>query len=433
MKRFGRFIIFISSVVLLFACDGMNDIQQKYLDMAETNYIGKPLNLTFYNGYKRVTVAWRLNSDPKISKCIITWNDGNDKEEVALNSQANDSVTHSIALAEGSYNFKVYQENDKGETSLVQTGSAISYGDTYATTLSKRPFSMDLAYPKCTLNWGSADDAVKSIITYTTTDGKTVNRSVPADSTATVLSGFKVGSTFTVKTGYVLDQTLDTIYSSAETGVFPDYVIPSTSSWKILFCNSDGYFYGTDVAHSGARDADHAGAPAMIDGDINTYWQWSLDGDWYYNINGGDDLNYNFTDYYGCYGDRSDDLQIIVIDMKQSRNIIGVGITQPQDLYGCLKSAKFFVSDDASFKFVPYKQGGNLSDYNAVALNNWTQLFEYDGIPSQKNTCWKEISGEDILNGGIKGRFLKIAIISGSMYGTHGSRIAEVQVMQLNK
>jgi hypothetical protein len=425
MKIIGKFFIFVSLMLLMFACNGMNDIQKEYLDMAEINYIGKPVNLTFYNGYKRAVLAWRLNADPKIKKCIITWNDGAGKEEVSLSANANDSIMHSVALAEGTYNFKVYQENENGEKSLTLSGSAISYGDTYQSTLDQRPFTLDLSDTKCTFNWQTVDGAVQSILAYTNKSGKQVEVVVPVDSTSTTISDFSAGTNFTVRTGYVPDQSLDTIYSVPQEGIFPDYFIPDESEWKIVYCNSDNRFYGSD--------ADHAGAPAMIDGNVNTYWQWALDGDWAWNINGGDDYQYNFTDYHACEGDRNDNTQVIVIDMKQSRKVMGVGIVQPQNLWGCLKAATFYVSDDSEFKFLPVKSGGKLSDYNDVALNNWTKLFEYDDIPFQKAVSWKQLTNAEIMNGGVKGRFLKIAIITGSAYGTHGSRIAEVKIQQLKK
>lgn len=208
------------------------------------------------------------------------------------------------------------------------------------------------------------------------------------------------------------------------------FVVPDRSNWKIVFCNEDNRFYGTG--------ANYAGAPAMLDNDITTYWMYNLDGDyaWQYQGSGhalGDDYNYDFTDYHAFYGDRYTPNQVIVIDMKESRSIMGIGIVQRQDLWACLQSAKFYVSDDKEFKFVPIEKGGDAADYNNVALNNWTPLFTYSDIPSQTGICWHQLSASEIVNGGaVKGRFLKIVPLLGSRGAySHGSCIAELKVMQL--
>lgn len=209
------------------------------------------------------------------------------------------------------------------------------------------------------------------------------------------------------------------------------YVIPDRSNWKILFCNEDNKF-------GGATGADGAGAPAMIDNDINTYWMYARANDYawesYFN---GDDYDYNFKDYHAFFGDRwygdgHGGKQVIVIDMKESSHIMDIGIIQRQDADCYLVNASFAVSDDKEFKFLPQKSGGTASDYNDVALNNWTPVFTWNGIPQQKGISWKVINTDELHNHGMKGRFLKVMPLLGSWGGSyHGSCIAEIKVMQL--
>lgn len=215
------------------------------------------------------------------------------------------------------------------------------------------------------------------------------------------------------------------------------YILPDRSSWKIVFCNDDNKFADSGSPIPSVDDADHKGAPAILDDNISTYWMYGSDNDWWWNINGGDDYDYGFKDYNAFYGDRAlrdghGGKQIIIIDMQQVRRISGIGLVQRQDLAKALVKADFFVSTDNSFKFTPVQSGGNLSDYNEAGLNNWSSLFTWNDIPVQKAISWHQVTTDQLANGGVKGRFLKIVIIEAAAGSKlHGACIAEVKVQQL--
>lgn len=209
------------------------------------------------------------------------------------------------------------------------------------------------------------------------------------------------------------------------------YTVPDRSDWKILFCNEDNRFEGSE-------EDSRQGAPTIIDNDIYTYWTYARSPQWYWNTTyypDGDDYNYDFKEYHALMGARRD-TQIIVIDMKESRHVMGIGIIQRQDLARILKTAEFQVSDDEEFKFVPMKEGGDVADYNKVALNHWEYLFKYDDIPVQKELSWRRFTDSELEEEGkldkIKGRFLKFEPRKGNVGSyNHGSCLAELLVMQL--
>jgi hypothetical protein len=202
------------------------------------------------------------------------------------------------------------------------------------------------------------------------------------------------------------------------------------SDWKIVFCNSDNQRSGVSMGDSGA--------PGMIDDNKNTFWMFSYNNYWHDDpvFSGADDYDYTFTNYHACMGDRGEGYsghQIIVIDMKKQLNVLGVGIIQRQNLTWGLRKCTFAVSADDEFKFKPVKSGGNLADYDEVALNNWTTLFTWNNIPSQKAISSKKV---DITKYtfGIKGRYLKVMPILGyspDASDYHGSCISEVKVMEI--
>lgn len=177
------------------------------------------------------------------------------------------------------------------------------------------------------------------------------------------------------------------------------------SNWKILFCNSDNKMSGVDW--------DNAGATAILDDDVTSYWASSLRGDWaddwQYQHARGDDYCYDFTDYHAFAAMRQP--ISIVIDMQESVNIYGIGLIQRQDVqYADFKTADFYISDDDEFIFHSLEDGGTLSDYTDVALNNWNLLFTWSDVPQQKEISWRTLNKEDAQNKVLKGRYLKIVI-----------------------
>ena len=201
----------------------------------------------------------------------------------------------------------------------------------------------------------------------------------------------------------------------------PTYGIvePDRSQWKILFDNNDNKFTGSS--------SDNGGPYTILDGNLETYWH-SNEGSASASSASSDDYDYNFTDYNAFLDTRNANQTVFVIDMETPKHLVGVGITQRDSKYKDLKSCDIYVSNDASFNFKPFKSGGTLADYDAVALNNWTKLCSVT-VPQQSATFWQEANSSIVQNGGITGRFIKISF-TGS-YRSQYLNMAEFQVMEL--
>lgn len=199
----------------------------------------------------------------------------------------------------------------------------------------------------------------------------------------------------------------------------PKYGIvqPDRSKWKVLFCNNDNKMSGSDW--------DNDGVYAILDGNLNTYWHSNYSSP----IASSDDYDYGFDDYYAFLDSRNANQTAIVLDMQTTKHLIGVGITQRQNTsYRDFKSCDIYVSNDAAFKFKPINSGGTFADYSAVASNSWSKLCSVV-VPQQDATYWQEMDLPSILNGGVKGRFVKIQF-TGSYRG-NVLNMTEFQVLEL--
>lgn len=201
-------------------------------------------------------------------------------------------------------------------------------------------------------------------------------------------------------------------------------VYPDRSQWKVLFCNNDNKMAGSG--------SDNAGPYALLDGNVNTYWHsnWQGPSASGYQQTGhysGDDYDYLFTDYNAFFGRRSVGQTVIVLDLQTVKHLVGVGVTPRQNQWD-LKSLDVCVSNDAAFNFKPMDKGGTLSDYDAVALNNWAKLCSVN-VPQQNTTYWQKTDLSTIQNGGIKGRFVKIHFTAS--YRDPYINMSEFQVMEL--
>jgi hypothetical protein len=191
---------------------------------------------------------------------------------------------------------------------------------------------------------------------------------------------------------------VDSLVFGASTGEATD-----KDQWKILFCNSDARFW------TGHEEGN--GPSAILDNNFETYWNGFNEstGWWEY-----DDYLYDHTDYHAFSGNRSVSPVTIVIDLKKSRVISGIGIVHSWWGSCRIKTIEVYVSDDPAFLFKPKEDGGEWDDYQNVALNNWKKALTFSNIPNERTNndiFWYDLPSEQVeenINDGIKGRFLKL-------------------------
>lgn len=239
----------------------------------------------------------------------------------------------------------------------------------------------------------------------------TINRSA-LQTDHTYILPLKLISTSMGEGFEISDKVQYLIFSNPKYGI----IAPDRTNWKIAFCSSDNTRYDAST--------DIYGAPGILDGNLNSYWASAEDANWGRNYKNGDDYCYDYTEYRACEGDRPLGKIVMVVDMAEPRYVIGAGIFQRKNADRAIKSADYFVTSDPEFLFKTYKEGGSVSDYDNVALNNWTKLLTWSNIPQQSDTwSWTTTTTP------VKGRFIKMTV-TGAYHG-HFASMAEFNIRQL--
>jgi hypothetical protein len=113
--------------------------------------------------------------------------------------------------------------------------------------------------------------------------------------------------------------------------------------------------------------------------------------------------------------------------MGSAHRIVGVNARQRSGAPDS-KDAIIYVSNDSEFKFTPVNDGGNIADYNRVALNNWTRLMD---VEFAYHSEWQHFDApSDVFEeGGVKGRFVKVHFQSSWRY--ENLNMAEFRLVEL--
>lgn len=251
-------------VIATVSCSDLYETHEKYLKMGEQTYIGKADSLQVNGGFNRVELKWKLNEDPKISKCLVTWN-GN-QQPVEVEAIPGASMSKIIDIEEGKYIFKIVVMSASGKESLAQTVSGESYGTEYQSRLTNKGVASIVSSEKrATITWKPLENCIGVNLVYTNRSGVEKTIFVEGDATSTLIEDFVSDSEFKVFSLFKPERdAIDTIASQPETFRFPSIYRYDRNAWNVL-------------AVSDETASDGGGKDALIDDKLNTYWhsQWS--------------------------------------------------------------------------------------------------------------------------------------------------------------
>jgi hypothetical protein len=338
--------ISIAILLLLVSCKGMNDNIEEYLDRGETNYIGCPDSVSVFGGKERLLLKWRVNADPRIESCTVSWNDLNNEPQsetfpVDRNSLENEYMSIPMSMPEGSYLFKIMHTGSKGYPSVAVEVPGKVYGERYQSTLNPRTIAEAVTFPdRVEITWGPADNGVTRMeVTYELAAGGTRTIEAPADEEVTALPDNKTGGEYSWITYYkpepfVLDEF--SVVSRTETVPIASY--PLDKSWWSAFAP-------TNDTHGWGQ-----GAAAVIDNNHGTFW---------HSVNGRGD-------------DDPDRPYYVEIDMKTVKNIASFTIdkryqTRTLEVRSCLDAVQWEVLGSISYS------DGNEHGIGTLTLGDITQ------------------------------------------------------------
>lgn len=334
----------------LAACGDLNDVHKEYLAMGEETYVGRADSLQANGGFKRIELKWMLNADPKISKCIITW-EGNDKPiAIPIDHYTEGYLSKIIDMPEGKYIFTIYTQSESGKTSLTQTVSGEVYGDKYQSRLSQKGIQSISADPKgAVITWLPEEGCIGVNLSYVNKDGVTKKLYVAGDAVTTTIADFVLGSKLSMSSVYKPEKNaIDEIQTLESNLYFPKFYTISKTDWDNLY-------------HADYKDVDRTGWTAEAnteelvgEGDVNGRAMTLLDG------------NYD-TFWHSQWKDASPAPvlpHIIIIDMKRQQDIISVELARRKDNKD-VKTVAFSISNDKQ----TWTDFGELSFPNSGAPN----------------------------------------------------------------
>jgi len=384
MKDMIKYVLCGAALLFMTACGDMYEIHEKYLKMGEETYIGLVDNLEANSGFNRIELRWTLNADPRISKCVITWDENEPAVEVPISSDRNinDTISTIISLAEGKYIFDVVSMSESGKSSLTQTVSGEVYGSNYQEGLNVQAISsMEASLAGVTINWIQTEGCTGTELIYTNADGVVKTVSVTPEDESTLLPDAVLGTSFSLVSKYKeSDEMIDEIPTLAKEIDFPTYYVVSSEEWSTV---SDQYIEAdrsswtiTASTEETVGEGTSGFAYCVLDGDLSSFWHSQWRGD-------------------GAYPPLPHEL---VIDMQQTTDILSIELARRQNNKDT-KNITFSISADGT---------------------NWTELgelkFPNDVAPNAKIL---------LLPRAVQGRYLR-AVVTASNNSVNAS-ISEIK------
>ena len=380
MKQLYIILIAITSIFATSCGDMLEDIQP-YLDEGEKVYVGKLDSVTIFSGRNRVMITGIMPYGTTQTKCVINWIDpqgGTGSKEFSVNRvNANEEFEFLVDnLLEGQYDFRIYTYDGKDNSSVRVESGGYSYGEVYETALVGRNIgSISLDENGGTINWQERNTGlVRSEIRYTDKDGAIRNISIPADESSVSCPGAPGKGEFEYRSVYIPEESsIDEFYTDWTQASFP-YLFGDVdrSQWSVIF-------YDNSDPSEGSPDN-------IIDNNPNSYWHSD-----YHNA-----TNYPYT---------------FVIDMKEQVWVGEIGAQTRQNVF-YTRGVEFYTIDN----------------YTGPSEGQWIKLGDLELPQNNNDMIWKTCP-DNILDAGIKARYLKVVLTSG--YNGHLGGIGEISVKKV--
>jgi F5/8 type C domain. len=254
-------------------------MHEEYITQGEQTYIGKVDTLYAVGGYKRIQLGWKLNIDPRISTCIITWIGNDNPIEIPVDRSV-EFMNKIIDLPEGKYIFSIVTKSSTGKESLPQTISGEVYGDKYQSRLPQRGINSITATPEgATISWASEEGCIKTKLTYNNKENKKVELMVPDTESSSLIPDFVPGSEFTITSFYEPEKgALDYIESVEKVLKFPSFYIISKEDWDNKYLANHQYLdRSTWTAEASTEELGGEGPvngriATVLDNNPGTFW-----------------------------------------------------------------------------------------------------------------------------------------------------------------
>lgn len=207
LYKICRQLLLVGIILLaISACKKMDETYREYLEGGEIIYTSKADSLRAYPGHKRIMLAWRATTDPKVSKAIISWNNGANTKEHTITPLIGKTWEEVLLenMAEGDYTFEVVTYDAEGNKSVTTSTQGTVYGDTYTNTLQQRRIRNTAIYTTdetLEIDWFAApQDVIATEVAYTNFEGREHTVKIPASERISVLPEVEAFTSFRYRT-----------------------------------------------------------------------------------------------------------------------------------------------------------------------------------------------------------------------------------------
>lgn len=207
--------------ILVISCSKWDDFK-KYISEGEILYTGKMDSVKIYSGKERVKLYGLLRSDPKLSKVVVSWDNGADSAVYNYTKQfaAVDTFIRTFPVGEGVKSFRILTYDANGNKSVDVYAVGTSYGDNFRKRMSDRPVTA-VSYSELgtNINWDMMDMSAGPQYTELeyTEDGDTKRVLTPMSENTTMLEGINVVPPLKYRTIFKPDSTSIDTFSTAFT------------------------------------------------------------------------------------------------------------------------------------------------------------------------------------------------------------------------
>jgi hypothetical protein len=222
------FIVALFSSFLIFSCDDINSMHDKYLQNGEDLHVGKLDSFYIYSGKERAALKFWVG-DYRATKLLVKRGD-NDQEQwfdLPASNRKDSIVVYINNLLEGSNQLTFITSNeDKTVFSIPINQTITTYGAKFQAVISQRgmkKITVDVG-GLVNLTWGSRTSAqlIGQELFYKLASGKDTTLIAPATDAVTKLANMNLTGSITYRSLYTPTvASIDTFYTDKVTIAYP--------------------------------------------------------------------------------------------------------------------------------------------------------------------------------------------------------------------
>jgi hypothetical protein len=230
IKSIFGYFLWVCLLACSTACEDNNSLHQKYIDEGETIYPGTVDSVRVFTGNEKAKFMWEINSDPRVTKVVISWNEGENSVEIPVTQTNNKEMEAVIDVSEGIHNFILMTMDALGHSSMETAKTAQVYGTKYISSLANRGMKYFLDDGALEIDWQPIENPLIQYVTvvysdYTDTSNP-IQKTVRIENvdTQTKIPNVRIGDPFTITTAYLPANGFETLDALPASYIVPEEI-----------------------------------------------------------------------------------------------------------------------------------------------------------------------------------------------------------------